>query len=551
MKHSLFLKLSGLCILFLTLQQLSLAQNLRFFSNPQENQGFALWCALEEASMYQVEILLRNHSNGSYSETSLERFKVEKQNYLQIPEAYLRSDSPYKEYRLELTPLDENGIPSGETSAQSLLPKSFHINSNGAGFVKGCSMTCNGNDYAYTIQQFVAVDEGGALQPEVFYRLERAVESTQTEDGITVQYLPYYEYMGDETFYDSYLTEEGVLPSGLSDYHEIGYWSLSNPGVNTLQNSGAYSAPDVIAFEPMTGFEDAFGYPLLPWQWNNLVGMRKGRGFWAGMSYETPILAQDAATFCSFSSPETFVEMMNQYVFNDLPNVPSLTCNGGEFFDLIVEDPTIYTAGCLTTVCFAHKPDGTSQLLSDWVNYVKQLALASGHAELEETHPMKNLQHLSIQKWSTQGFSSVLNKRVSSLFDENDQFLLGDFVLEKGLYSITSLAVNGSLYSSFFELDESTTLDLSLANQLEVDLYPNPLGDEGLNVQITSPENMVVVHEILNPNGYVIYTNKPWLFAEERFSGTLFLSHIDAYPFLIHRVTCPDGSVNSQTILLK
>lgn len=551
MKHSLFLKLSGLCILFLTLQQLSLAQNLRFFSNPQENQGFALWCALEEASMYQVEILLRNHSNGSYSETSLERFKVEKQNYLQIPEAYLRSDSPYKEYRLELTPLDENGIPSGETSAQSLLPKSFHINSNGAGFVKGCSMTCNGNDYAYTIQQFVAVDEDGALQPEVFYRLERAVESTQTEDVITVQYLPYYEYMGDETFYDSYLTEEGVLPSGLSDYHEISYWSLSNPGVNTLQSGGLYSAPDVIAFEPMSGYEDAFGYPLLPWQWNNLIGMKKGRGLWAGMSYETPMLAQDAATFCSFSSPETFVEMMNQYVFNDLPNVPILTCNGAEFFDSIAEDPTIYTAGCLTTVCFAHKPDGTNQLLSDWVNYVKQLALASGHAELEETHPMKNLQHLSIQKWSTQGFSSVLNKRVSSLFDENDQFLLGDFVLEKGLYSITSLAVNGSLYSSFFELDESTTLDLSLANQLEVDLYPNPLGDEGLNVQITSPENMVVVHEILNPNGYLIYTNKPRLFAEERFSGTLFLSNIDAYPFLIHRVTCPDGSVNSQTILLK
>lgn len=551
MKHSLFMKLGGFCILFMTLQLVSQAQTLRFFSNPQENQGFALWTELEEASVYRVEILLRTYSNGTHSETSMYSCELEKQNYYQIPETYLRSDSPYKEYRLELTPLDENGIPSGETLAQSLLPKSFHINSNGSGFVKGCSMTCNGNDYAYTIQQFVAVDEGGELQPEVFYRLERAVESTQTEDGITVQYLPYYEYMGDETFYESYLTEEGVLPSGLADYHEISYWSVSNPGVNTLQSGGLYSAPDVIAFEPMTGYEDAFGYPLLPWQWNNIIGMRKGRGLWSGASYETPVLAQDAATFCSFSSPETFVEMMNQYVFDDLPNVPSLTCNGDGFFDLISEDPYVYTAGCLTTVCFAHKPDGTNQLLSDWVNYVKQLAGASGHGELDATHPLKNLQHLSIQKWGNQGFSSVLDKRVSSLFDEDDQYLLGDFPLEKGLYSITSLAINGKLYSSFFELKDNTTLAFPLANQLQVNLYPNPLGDEGLNVEITSPENMVVVHEILNPNGHLVYQNKPRLFSEERFSGTLFLSNIDAYPFLIHRVTCPDGSVHSQVILLK
>lgn len=542
---------AGLAILLLTLPTLGQTQHLRFFSDPQQNQGFALWNDLDEAGMYQVEIRLRIHSQGSYSETSIESFKLEKQNYYRVPEAYLRSDSPYKEYRLEISPLNENGEASGETASISLLPKSFYLNGDGAGFIKGCSTTCSGNDYAYTIQQYVMVNENGELQPEVFYRLEQAVESTQSEEGITVQYLPYYEYTGDETFYDAYLNEEGEMHSWLLAYRDMPFWSVSNPGVNSIHAGSQNTVPDVIAFEPLQGYEDAFGYPLLSWQWDWLIGMKKGRGSWAGGSYQTPILAQEAATFCSFSSPETMIDLMNQHIFNDLPNVASLSCNGDATFELISNDLNVYTAGCLTSVCFAHKPDGTNQLLSDWVNYVKQMAQASGHPSLDATHPLKNLQHLSIQKWSYQGFESVLNKRVSSLFDENDQYLLGDFLLEKGLYTITSLATNGKLYSSFFELEEGTSLGLSLANQLQISLYPNPLGDEGLNVEISSPQDMVVQHEILNPNGFVIYQNKPRLFAEERFSGTLFLTNIDAYPFLIHRVTCPDGSIHSHVLLLK
>lgn len=90
-----------------------------------------------------------------------------------------------------------------------------------------------------------------------------------------------------------------------------------------------------------------------------------------------------------------------------------------------------------------------------------------------------------------------------------------------------------------------------LADQLEVKLSPNPEYTEGFVVEIVSGADMEVVHEVLNPKEFMIYRSKAKLYRSERFTGSLFLTNIEKYPYLVHRVICPDGSIHSTSIILK
>lgn len=92
---------------------------------------------------------------------------------------------------------------------------------------------------------------------------------------------------------------------------------------------------------------------------------------------------------------------------------------------------------------------------------------------------------------------------------------------------------------------------VSLADQLEVKLSPNPEYAEGFVVEIVSGADMEVVHEVLNPKEFMIYRSKAKLYRTERFTGSLFLTNIEKYPYLVHRVICPDGSIHSTSIILK
>ena len=90
-----------------------------------------------------------------------------------------------------------------------------------------------------------------------------------------------------------------------------------------------------------------------------------------------------------------------------------------------------------------------------------------------------------------------------------------------------------------------------LADQLEVKLLPNPEYNEGFVVEISSAKDMEVIHEVVNPKEFMIYRSKAKLYRSERFTGSLFLTNIEKYPYLVHRVICPDGSIHSTSIILK
>jgi len=92
---------------------------------------------------------------------------------------------------------------------------------------------------------------------------------------------------------------------------------------------------------------------------------------------------------------------------------------------------------------------------------------------------------------------------------------------------------------------------LPLADQLEVKLSPNPEYAEGFVVEIRSATDMEVIHEVVNPKNFMIYRSKAKLYHSERFTGSLFLTNIEKYPYLVHRVICPDGSIHSTSIILK
>jgi len=101
--------------------------------------------------------------------------------------------------------------------------------------------------------------------------------------------------------------------------------------------------------------------------------------------------------------------------------------------------------------------------------------------------------------------------------------------------------------SMYFALDSI----LPLADQLEVKLSPNPEYAEGFVVEISSATDMEVIHEVVNPKEFMIYRSKAKLYRSERFTGSLFLTNIEKYPYLVHRVICPDGSIHSTSIILK
>lgn len=101
--------------------------------------------------------------------------------------------------------------------------------------------------------------------------------------------------------------------------------------------------------------------------------------------------------------------------------------------------------------------------------------------------------------------------------------------------------------SMYFALDSI----LPLADQVEVKLSPNPEYAEGFVVEISSATDMEVIHEVVNPKNFMIYRSKAKLYRTERFTGSLFLTNIEKYPYLVHRVICPDGSIHSTSIILK
>lgn len=494
----------------------------------------------------RLSIELKDHNGrGQFTKTELLKTDFWHLNYYRVPNEYLNPTSPYKEYVLYLQGFDANNNPVGQTYEESLLPPFYTLDDSGQGAVLTCDGTCNGSDYAWTVEQWTPVDIDGNLAGSAYYKLRTAVDYIGFEGSNFGLPVPYYAYYGRYYFENSILSS-GVLASPLNAYFEVNGWSLSFPQYN---GSGPSAVPRVILFENEGGYEDPNEIQILPWLEDQVVGIHKGRGPWANEVIQTSNLV-NPVNFCgTATSIQAWTNVINLYSNIDDLDVPLLSCDGGLVTGNLPSGPT-YTAGCFDDYCYSFDGD-EGGFWDAWYSYVKNLATTNNHPGISAAHPSNGLKQIVIQELKPSGWTTILNERASDMFAADGTYIHPFNTLNKGMYRIWSLAENGKLYPSIFEMTDTAPVSYDLSNFLDVVVFPNPTSDGLLSFQIDADKDLRVRHRILDHQGNAIYSNTFAIRDGHSETHKVALSNLPQGNFILSVFEFADGSTKTTTILIQ
>ncbi|MGF1565762.1 MAG: hypothetical protein ACFCUH_10385 [Flavobacteriales bacterium] len=421
---------------------------------------------------------------------------------------------------------------------------------NWVSFYEGCSVTCDGPNYAWRIQQFVHPNNGSAN-----YQFERAFRLTTSEVTGWPSTAPYYEYMGLEAF-KSACTVDGEGHS-LTIYATNWYGVLQEDWgwPNSVGLNGF--APRIIRVPNIGVFRDAYGYIISPVLHNEIVGIQKIKGQWDGPFIQVGPYVNPTAQCVQVDN-----SWMNLINFSDEWNdefTTDLTCVGswydGEVYDtedvwcafwnteggdILTYDPDFGDAYGWDEIFFndimGDCPDAPSFAGIDAVKSFFNFLPDSG-----------SINSVVITKMGKQGPEPYLHLDYKAFFDVNNMFKGFSHTFERGIYSLMMITQQGQPVFRMLDVRGNMTISGTYADFIDVNVFPVPITGNTYQISLLSPLQTRVNYILADANGTVLH--RQLLSLEGGEQGTFRMAPRSGVPsgVHVHRFEFADGSYTTVT----
>jgi hypothetical protein len=443
-------------------------------------------------------------------------------NYMKIPD---NIDYSKDNYTIEVTGYNNtNQISSFEEAIVNPLPPE----AGPSEFNHECSWICDGLTYAYEIKAY-----SNTLDPHPWYTNSHSfltLESARQDFG-TLGGVPYYEYMSETQFLaqcNSYQT--GGPGSCIID--NINNIKITNPQIDYR------NAQNNVIPGPVYGV----GKDLGPWEGNFIsTGSIPTGNAICGNN-----LGWAINRINTMSGPFNQPNLLDLYGMPDLECTPGFAPSGNSIGTL--DQSTLDCIGQLNWV-FGDplaNPNANGDVF-DYLNAIQECLGNTGFSQWYE-----DIEEVSIYQILGGNTTQPIDIYASALFNENGEFDSPQISLLPGLYSIALKSTDNGLYLPLIEeIKEPLNSSIPMSSLFSATLYPNPIIENFVDIDMTSQAKMAVDFLITDLNGSEYTKRKLFLEKDQNQNVRISIDQIESLPTgtLICTFIFQDGSSQSYNII--
>lgn len=506
----------------------SQSQSVKMLLAPAQNARILGWEENTQVDEWQIEILKKIINNGVEVFDPVIQYTQEK-NYIRIPEQYFEDDYFYK-----VTGLDSWG--SSIVFTNNPLPvQPGKINES------ICLQQCNGNDYAYQIEQRKVTNQNGSGAQ---YYLSFGPTSAWVNDNARIV-TPFWRYI-ESSAYTAWEAQANNHPKYNAAHHvSQGLWYFNSsqfPGKQFKNSTGTVISGGLIGIPKYSG--DFYVYDT------------KITSFLASEQYCSPTLVDYKSLFNLYklncNDPN-----INYPVLDCQPDPNNFVFSGWD--PIYDDDPTIGSTGLAPVIAWwlcAH--DSTPEICNPEHDY--------SIPTLTDLHELFNVFTLPTNSNRVDA-SDIAVLSITNVFEPNTgQYLSQEhFGNEDGSISLPSLNLSAGLYKMYivhanmdvmypyyFEVGVNEAIGQTpLSNDFSATVYPVPITENNFSVSMSSNKDLNVRYELLNLNGEILN-----LKSYQFYDGEEIIARFDMNPnwhlpsnVLVHKFYFDDGSTYTiQTI---
>lgn len=514
------------------------------------------WTAPQTTAYCDIKLYgLVQGSSGQIEDSLLSVISVSGLNYHFLDHsrfAFFENNPTFLAFHGDLVAYDSNGIVIGAKPFD--IGDGIEIVQGPGGdwepYYEGCSVTCNGPNYAWRIQQFVQQENGG----NAFYQLRRAFRWTTSEVSGWPSTAPYYEYMGYQTFLNT-KTNGGALSGITMQWYDVSLSDWQYP--NTVGLNGF--ATKIIRVRNIGVFRDAYGYMISPVLHNEIVGIQKTKGQWDGPFIQVgPYSTPTPQTQCVHPE-DSWINLIN---FSDQWSnefTSDLSCVGSWYDDETYDTEDVWCS-------FWHTEGG------DVLSYNQQFEDAFGWNEILFADMMEecpdapsfagidavrsffnflpdsgSINSVLITKLGKQGPEPYLHLDYRAFFDVDGMFKGFSHTFEQGIYSLMMITQQGQPAFRMLDVRDNMTVSGSYADFIDVNVFPVPITGDTYHISLLSPLQTRINYVLADANGAVLHRQLLSLQGGEQ--GTFQMAPRSGMPsgVHVHRFEFADGSYTTVT----
>jgi hypothetical protein len=440
-----------------------------------------------------------NSTTNEYDYTDVDGFQLIGKNYSKIKESYKDG----------LHFLTVYGLSANRDIV--IVQGPLQINPNADPYKNTCEWKCVGSTYAYSLELMVNENSNGNSFVEM--------NSTVPASG-----EPYYYQWVSEAQWDVFVL--GNSPN---------YYGLPNFSIGTYNNQ--YNIDKVILIDlPQGVFKlDASHTPI----YGQVYGVAKNVGPWIG---NEPYMHSNTLIGGETNCNQNFTWALNAVNAGDETPIP-LTCDGGESWfgdENEVED----TEAEIFEPC-------DLQVSIESVNEFINCNTNEGEG-VSVNGPFvwpSTIYSIKIRPYSeVEGDNEVVISQ-NLLFDDEGNYIGQPITFNKGLNHAFIVFSDGSFKRIFFETEETTTSNLTMANFLGVNAYQVPVIGNSFNLDFTATANLKFTYELKNAAGKVLFTKRYEISKDKMFTDLIEVPSGITSGLLFNKIVFQDGSeINFQTM---
>lgn len=468
---------------------------------PHRANGFLILNDSDYSTVVSWRVVIQtrvfNSITNEYVYTDVDAFQLIGKNYSRINELYMDGLHYVTVYGLNAS------------REIVVLQGPLVINSNGPSMDAKCEWKCVGSTYAYSLNLWVNGDNSNSH-----------VDMTTTAPANGEPY--YYQWVSEASW----------------PFFTLGnaqYYGLPNFNLGSMQYS--YNIDKVIKIDLPQGVYklDANHSPI----YGTVYGVSKHLGPWK--DYE---LYMHSNTLIGGESNcnQNFTWALNTVNAGDETPIP-LTCDGGESWfgdENEVED----TEAEIFEPC-------DLQVSIESVNEFINCNTNEGEG-VSVNGPFvwpSTIYSIKIRPYSELDGENEVVISQNLLFDDEGNYIGQPVTFNKGLNHASIVFLDGSYKRLFFETDETTTSNLTMANFLGVNAYQVPIVGNSFNLDFSATANLKFTYELKNATGRVLFTKRYEISKDKMFTDLIEVPSGITSGLLFNKIVFQDGSeINFQTM---